>query len=58
MRHWKRSRASPTRTPTPPGWSCLRPDDWDSVKPTLTPGTEVAGPYEIKMDEDGFAGCA
>ena len=36
----------------------LRPDDWDSVKPTLTPGTEVAGPYEIKMGEDGFAGCA
>ena len=36
----------------------LRPDDWDSVKPTLTPGTEVAGPYEFKMEEDGFAGCA
>ena len=35
----------------------LRPDDWDSVKPTLTPGTEVAAPYETKMDEDGFAGC-
>ena len=36
----------------------LRPDDWDSVKPTLTPGAEVAAPYEAKMDEDGFAGCA
>ncbi len=35
----------------------LRPDDWDSVKPTLTPGTDVAAPYEAKMDEDGFAGC-
>jgi len=35
----------------------LRPDDWDSVKPTLTPGTDVAAPYETKMDEDGFAGC-
>ncbi len=35
----------------------LRPDDWDGVKPTLTPGTEVAAPYEAKMDEDGFAGC-
>lgn len=35
----------------------LRPDDWDSVKPTLTPGTEVAAPYEAKMDEDSFAGC-
>lgn len=36
----------------------LRPDDWDGVKPTLTPGAEVAAPYEIKMDKDGFAGCA
>ncbi len=35
----------------------LRPDDWDGVKPTLTPGTDVATPYEAKMDEDGFAGC-
>ncbi|MCY3827515.1 MAG: glycine cleavage system protein H [Rhodospirillaceae bacterium] len=35
----------------------LRPDDWDSVKPTLTPGTDVAAAYEAKMDEDGFAGC-
>ena len=35
----------------------LRPDDWDGVKPTLTPGAEVAAPYEAKMDEDGFAGC-
>ncbi len=35
----------------------LRPDDWDSVKPTLTPGADVAAPYEAKMDEDGFAGC-
>ncbi|MYF07392.1 MAG: glycine cleavage system protein H [Rhodospirillaceae bacterium] len=35
----------------------LRPDDWDGVKPTLTPGAGVAAPYEAKMDEDGFAGC-
>jgi glycine cleavage system H protein len=33
------------------------------VKPTgdvagLTQGAEVAGPYEAKMDADGFAGCA
>lgn len=35
----------------------LSPDDWDDVKPTLTPGTQVAGPYEAKMDADGFAGC-
>lgn len=35
----------------------LAPDDWDSVKPTLTPGSEVAGPYEAKMDSEGFEGC-
>lgn len=35
----------------------LRPDDWESVKPMLTPGTDVAAPYEAKMDDDGFAGC-
>lgn len=35
----------------------LAPEDWDSVKGKLTPGTEVAGPYEAKMDEDGFDGC-
>lgn len=40
------------------GWMViLKPDDWDSVKPTLTLGTEVTAPYEAKMDEDGFAGC-
>ena len=31
---------------------------WASVKPTLTPGTQVAAPYEAKMAADGFAGCA
>ena len=41
------------------GWMViLQPDDWDSVKPTLTPGADVAGPYEAKMAADGFAGCA
>ena len=35
----------------------LQPDDWDSVKATLTPGSEVAGPYEAKMDSEGFEGC-
>ena len=35
----------------------LAPEDWASVKPTLTPGSEVAGPYEAKMEADGFAGC-
>ena len=33
-------------------------DDWAAVKPTLVPGTAVAGPYEAKMAADGFAGCA
>ncbi len=36
----------------------IAPEDWDSVKLTLTPGTGVAGPYEAKMDANGFAGCA
>lgn len=35
----------------------LKPDDWDSVKAGLTPGSAVAGPYEAKMDSEGFAGC-
>ena len=35
----------------------LKPDDWDGVKGQLTPGSEVAAPYEAKMDADGFAGC-
>jgi glycine cleavage system H protein len=36
----------------------LKPEDWDSVKGELTPGTEVAGPYDARMEADGFAGCA
>ena len=36
----------------------LQPDDWDSVKAGLTPGSDVAGPYEAKMDSEGFEGCA
>lgn len=40
------------------GWLIvLQPEDWDAVKPTLTPGSAVAGPYEAKMEADGFAGC-
>jgi len=35
----------------------LQPEDWDSVKATLIPGSEVAGPYEAKMDSEGFEGC-
>lgn len=36
----------------------IAPEDWASVKTTLTPGSAVAGPYEAKMEADGFAGCA
>lgn len=40
------------------GWLLvLKPDNWAEVKPTLVPGTQVAGPYEAKMTADGFAGC-
>jgi glycine cleavage system H protein len=35
----------------------IAPEDWASVKAALTPGAEVAGPYEAKMEADGFAGC-
>ncbi len=35
----------------------LKPDDWDTVKSKLTLGSDVAGPYEAKMDAEGFAGC-
>ncbi|HHL42772.1 MAG TPA: glycine cleavage system protein H [Hellea balneolensis] len=35
----------------------IDPVGWDEAKATLTPGTEVAGPYEAKMDADGFEGC-
>ena len=41
------------------GWLVtIKPDDWDSVKGTLTPGHAVAAPYEAKMAADGFDGCA
>lgn len=35
----------------------LKPEDWASVKPTLTPGANVSDKYEAKMAADGFAGC-
>lgn len=41
------------------GWLVvLKPEGWEAVKPTLTPGPEVAGPYEAKMAAEGFEGCA
>ncbi len=40
------------------GWMArLKPVDWDAAKSLLTPGNEVAGPYEAKMAADDFAGC-
>jgi glycine cleavage system H protein len=36
----------------------LKPEDWASVKATLVPGSAVAGPYEAKMNSEGFQGCA
>ncbi len=40
------------------GWLIvLKPEDWDSVKSSLTPGAEVADKYEAKMAADGFDGC-
>ena len=41
------------------GWMVvIKPNDWDAVKGTLTPGAQVAPKYEAKMTADGFAGCA
>ncbi len=41
------------------GWMVkVRPADFEAAKASLTPGSEVAGPYEAKMDADSFAGCA
>lgn len=40
------------------GWLViLKPDDWDGVKGQLVIGTDVAAPYEAKMQADGFDGC-
>jgi len=35
----------------------LKPEGWDEAKASLTVGSDVAGPYEAKMDADGFGGC-
>jgi len=41
------------------GWMVIvKPDDWASVKPSLTVGSEVGPRYDAKMDADGFPGCA
>ena len=41
------------------GWLVvLKPDEWDSIVPTLVPGSEVTARYEAKMDSEGFEGCA
>ena len=40
------------------GWLVvIKLDDWDSVKGALVLGADVTGPYEAKMDADGFGGC-
>ena len=40
------------------GWFVIiKPENWDAMKGDLTPGVDVAGPYEAKMDADGFDGC-
>lgn len=41
------------------GWLVIiKPENWDAVKGNLTPGSELEGPYEARMEADGFAGCA
>lgn len=41
------------------GWMVrIRPEDPAAVAPMLTPGAQVAAPYEAKMEADSFSGCA
>ncbi|PHS25636.1 MAG: glycine cleavage system protein H [Robiginitomaculum sp.] len=35
----------------------IQAEDWDSIKGNYVSGTDVAAPYETKMEADGFAGC-
>ena len=42
----------------PHGWFKSSRMTGTSVRGALTPGSEVAGPYEAKMDSEGFEGCA
>lgn len=40
------------------GWLVIiKPDDWDGVRGQLVAGTDIAAPYEAKMQADGFDGC-
>ena len=40
------------------GWMLrVQPTDWAGAKSDLLPGSEIAGPYEAKMQADDFAGC-
>ncbi len=41
------------------GWMVkIKPVDPAAAQSVLTPGADVAAPYEAKMDADSFAGCA
>lgn len=40
------------------GWFIvIRPHNWEGSKGELVAGADIAGPYEAKMDADGFDGC-
>lgn len=40
------------------GWLLrIRVENWDAIKPQLTEGAQISGPYEAKMQADGFDGC-
>ena len=40
------------------GWFVvIKPENWDAMKGDLTLGEDVTGPYEAKMEADGFDGC-
>jgi len=40
------------------GWMVkVKPADWETARAELTPGSEIAAPYEAKMAAEDFAGC-
>jgi len=40
------------------GWLLrIQPVNWDETKSQLIVGADVSGPYESKMEADGFSGC-
>lgn len=51
--------AAANADPYTAGWMVrIRPDDWATVKASLTPGSAAGPAFQAKMAADNFAGCA